>query len=145
LTTKILALADALGNLVRFVLLPGHRYDTVGVAPLIQALEFRGLIADKAFDTDWIIGELNDRGAKIVISQRPNRRAPLAIARDLQMAASDRELLLSFEGVQTHRHAQRQDRPELRRHYSSRGCCDRIALSESQQALVLQLRIGCCI
>src|SRR3954468_5358322 len=35
LTTKILALTDALGNLVRFVLLPGQRYDTIGVAPLI--------------------------------------------------------------------------------------------------------------
>ena len=30
MTTKILALADALGNLVRFVLLPGQRYDTIG-------------------------------------------------------------------------------------------------------------------
>ena len=37
LTTKILALTDALRNLVRFVLLPGHRYDTVGVPPLIDA------------------------------------------------------------------------------------------------------------
>jgi len=27
-TTKILALTDALGNLVRFCLLPGNRYDT---------------------------------------------------------------------------------------------------------------------
>jgi hypothetical protein len=32
MTTKILALTDALGNLVRFVLMPGHRFDTVGVA-----------------------------------------------------------------------------------------------------------------
>ena len=39
-TTKILALTDALGNLVRFVLLPGQRYDTMGVAPLIQGIEF---------------------------------------------------------------------------------------------------------
>ena len=31
MTTKILALTDALGNLVRFVLMPGHRFDTVGV------------------------------------------------------------------------------------------------------------------
>ncbi len=79
MTTKILALTDALGNLVRFVLLPGQRYDTVGVAPLIQGIEFEGLIADKAFDANWIISELNDRGAKIVISQRPNRLSPLAI------------------------------------------------------------------
>lgn len=35
LTTKTLALTDALGNLVRFVLLPGQRFDTVGVAPTV--------------------------------------------------------------------------------------------------------------
>ncbi len=75
MTTKILALTDALGNLVRFKLLPGHRFDTVGVAPLIDGVEFGGLIADKAFDSDAIIAELNERGAKVVISQHP-RRSP---------------------------------------------------------------------
>ena len=83
MTSKILALTDALGNLVRFVLLPGQRYDTVGVAPLIKDVEFGGLIADKAFDANWIIGELNERGAKIVISQRPKRKAPLDIDREI--------------------------------------------------------------
>ena len=79
MTTKVLALADALGNLVRFVLLPGHRFDTVGVAPLIDGVEFDALIADKAFDSDAIIAELDKRGAKIVISQHPRRSKPLAI------------------------------------------------------------------
>jgi transposase len=51
----------------------------MGVAPLIEDIEFEALIADKAFDASWIIGELDERGARIVISQRPNRRAPLAI------------------------------------------------------------------
>jgi len=41
MTTKILALTDALGNLVRFELLPGQRFDTVGVAPLIHGLRVR--------------------------------------------------------------------------------------------------------
>ena len=54
MTTKILALTDALGNLVRFVLLPGHRFDAVGVAPLIDRIAFGGLIADKAFDGNAI-------------------------------------------------------------------------------------------
>jgi hypothetical protein len=44
-------LTDALGNLVRFVLLPGHRYDTVGFAPLIKGLSFDALPADKAVDS----------------------------------------------------------------------------------------------
>jgi transposase len=83
MTTKILALTDALGNLVRFELLPGHRFDTVGVEPLIEGIEFGGLIADKAFDSDTIMAVLNARGAKIVISQHPRRARPLPLDRDL--------------------------------------------------------------
>jgi hypothetical protein len=33
---------------VGFELLPGHRFDTLGVAPLIDGVVFGGLIADKA-------------------------------------------------------------------------------------------------
>ncbi len=83
MTTKILALTDALGNLVRFVLLPGQRFDTVGVAPLIEGVEFDVLIADKAFDSDAIISELNERGAKVVISQHPRWTKPLSIDKDM--------------------------------------------------------------
>ena len=73
MTTKILALTDALGNLVRFELLPGQRFDTVGVPPLIDGLSFAALIADKAFDSDAILANLDERGAKVVISQHPRR------------------------------------------------------------------------
>ncbi len=79
MTTKILALTDALGTLVRFELLPGHRFDTVGVPPLIDGIEFGGLIADKAFDSNDIVADLNERGAKVVISQHPRRTKPLNI------------------------------------------------------------------
>jgi transposase len=78
-TTKILALTDALGNLVRFELLPGHRFDTIGVPPLIVGHSFDALIADKAFDSNTIIADLNERGAKIVISQHPRRTKPLPL------------------------------------------------------------------
>lgn len=66
-------MTDALGNLVRFELLPGQRFDTVGVAPLIEEVEFGGLIADKAFDSAWILAELDARGAQVVIAQHPRR------------------------------------------------------------------------
>ena len=62
MTTKLLALTDALGNLVRFRLLPGHRFDTVGVAPLINGIELGALLADKAFDSNAIITDLDERG-----------------------------------------------------------------------------------
>ena len=80
MTTKILALTDALGNLVRFVLMPDHRFDTVGVAPLIA---FGGLLADKAFDTNAIIANLDERGAKVVISQHPRRATPRLIVAEI--------------------------------------------------------------
>lgn len=83
MTTKILALTDALGNLVRFELMPGHRFDTVGVEPLLEGIDFGGLIADKAFDSDAIIANLNQRGAKVVISQHPRRALPLPLDREL--------------------------------------------------------------
>lgn len=50
-----------------------------GVAPLIDGIEFDGLIADKAFDSNHIIADLNERGARIVISQHPRRASPLSI------------------------------------------------------------------
>ena len=93
MTTKILALTDALGNLVRFVPLPGQRHDTVGVAPLIEGVDFGALIGDKAFDSDWLIVELDERGAAIVISQRPRRTKPLAIDAELY---KERHLIENF-------------------------------------------------
>ena len=83
MTTKILALTDALGNLVRFVLLPGQRFDTVGVVPLIDGIEFDALIADKAFDANAIIADLDERGAEVVISQHPRRASPRPIDQEI--------------------------------------------------------------
>ena len=79
MTTKILALTDAVGNLVRFWLMPGQRYDSVEVPPLIDGIAFDGLIADKAFDSNALVAELNERGARIVISQHPGRAQKLKI------------------------------------------------------------------
>lgn len=64
---------------MRFVLLPGHRHDTVGVTPLIEDIEFETIIADMAFDSNWIIEDMTERGITIVISQHPRRIAPLTI------------------------------------------------------------------
>jgi len=50
---------------------------------LIDGLIFGSLIADKAFDANWIIDEMKRRGARICISQHPNRKTPLAIDLDV--------------------------------------------------------------
>jgi transposase len=68
---------------VRFVLLPGQRHDTVGVPPPIDGVAFDARIADKAFDTDALIAELDTRGAKAVISQHPRRTQPLPLDEEM--------------------------------------------------------------
>ena len=73
LTTKIVALVDALGNLVKLLLLPGQAHDMKGVAPLIRGVSFGALLADKAFDANWLLEELGERGATAVIPPKSNR------------------------------------------------------------------------
>jgi transposase len=87
-----MALVDALGNLIRFVLLPGQRHDSIGVEPLITGFDFEALIADKAFDSNASIAELD---AKAVISQHPRRAQPLAIDEEMYKW---RRLIESFFG-----------------------------------------------
>ena len=65
---------DALGNLVRFLLLPGQAHDMKGVAPLIKGVSFDALLADKAFDADWLLQDLDERGATAVIPLKTNHQ-----------------------------------------------------------------------
>jgi transposase len=74
LTTKILALVDGCGNLVRFSLWPGQRHDSVGALDLIHGLLFKALLGDKAFDNNDIRDEARNRGAEAVIPSKADRK-----------------------------------------------------------------------
>lgn len=76
MTTKILALVDGLGHLVRFQLLPGQRGETTGVAALIEGLSFDAFLGDKAYDADWLRDLLRERGVEAVIPARAKRLNP---------------------------------------------------------------------
>ena len=58
----MLVLCDALGNLVKFVLIPGQHHDSKRGWELIDGIGFGALLADKAFDANWLIQELEKRG-----------------------------------------------------------------------------------
>ena len=73
-TTTIIALVDALSNLVRFLLLPGRAHDMQGVGPLIKGVSFDALLADKAFDPDWLLHDLNERGATAMFPPKADRK-----------------------------------------------------------------------
>lgn len=63
--------------MVRFVLLPGQRHDSIGIEPLITGLDFDALIADKAFDNNALRANLSERGALAVIPSKADRKAPI--------------------------------------------------------------------
>ena len=76
-------MVDALGNLTRFLLLPGQRHDSIAAEPLIAGLDFEALLADKAFDNDWLRAELDRREALAVIPPKANRKRPIACDFDM--------------------------------------------------------------
>lgn len=71
MTTKILALTDNLGNLVKFYLISGQYYDLAEIKPLIKDIDFQALLADKAFNADCLLKELMIKAQRPVIPPKP--------------------------------------------------------------------------
>ncbi len=71
MTSKILALTDALGNLIDFRLLPGQAHDLRGTADLIAGLACGKLLADRAFDANWLREVLIEAKIEAVIPPNP--------------------------------------------------------------------------
>lgn len=46
---------------------------------LLEGVDLQALLADKAFDADWLKQRLLAQGCQVVIAQKSNRRAPMAI------------------------------------------------------------------
>ena len=82
ITTKILALTDALGNLVDFRLMPGQAHDLRETDSLIRGLSAGHLLADRAFDADWLRNDLKERGIIPVIPPKTNRKFPAAFDKE---------------------------------------------------------------
>jgi transposase len=71
-----LALVDGLGNLVRFILMPGQRGETMGVERLMEGICCGAFLGDKAYDADWLREMLISRGIEPVIPARKGRKHP---------------------------------------------------------------------
>ncbi|WP_279633708.1 transposase [Brevibacillus antibioticus] len=76
LTTKIHAVADALGNPLHFELTPGQAHDSVMGYEMLSTLDLqnREVLADRAYDTDAIVTLLKEQQATPVIPSKRNRR-----------------------------------------------------------------------
>jgi len=69
---------DGLGNLVRFILMPGQRGETTGVERLMGGIRCGSFLGDKAYDADWLRDMLISRGIEPVIppERAENHRYP---------------------------------------------------------------------
>ena len=66
-------IADALGNPVAISLTPGQQSDLGEAEPLLEEVDPRAFLADKAYDADVLIGHLKERQITPVIPPRLNR------------------------------------------------------------------------
>jgi transposase len=71
-----LALTDSLGNLVDFRPMPGQAHDLRAVPDLIERLCADHLLADRAFDADWLRSALDKQDITLVIHPKSNLRFP---------------------------------------------------------------------
>ena len=73
LTTKIHVIVDALGNSVAMSLTPGRASDLALAEPLLEQVEPRAFLADKAYDANALIDTLEERGITPIIPPKANR------------------------------------------------------------------------
>jgi transposase len=73
-TTKIHALVDALGNPLKFILTSGQRHDITQSDSLVKGIKNTMLLADKAYDSNAFIAQLEEQNCIAVIPPKKNRK-----------------------------------------------------------------------
>ncbi len=77
LTTKIHMAVDGKGRPLRLILTPGQRGDAPLAPALLQGLNPRRVLADKAYDSNAIRGLVTEMGAEAVIPCNSTRKRPI--------------------------------------------------------------------
>lgn len=98
-TTKIHALVDGLGNPLKFILTPGQRNDVTQAETLTENINDADVIADKAYDSNALVNQLEDRGCTVVIPPRSNLKNPRDYDKHLY---KERHLIECFFGKIKH-------------------------------------------
>ena len=77
MSTKIHAVVDGLGNLIRFRLTGGEQHDITEAANLIEGMQnVSAVVADKAFDANSLLEVIAAMKAAAVIPPKANRVEP---------------------------------------------------------------------
>ncbi|CDY73369.1 Mobile element protein [Caballeronia glathei] len=78
MSTKLHVAVDALGNPLRIILSAGQVADIDYAPELIADLAAQAVIADKGYDSNAFVQQIEASGAQAVIPPRANRRNPRA-------------------------------------------------------------------
>ena len=68
---------------MRLLLTAGQSHDSPQAQALIAGYETKALLADKGYDTDALVAEIEARGAQAVIPPRSNRLKPREYDKEL--------------------------------------------------------------
>ena len=71
--TKLHVAVDGLGNPIEFILTGGQEADITQAERLLNGYEVGAVIADKGYDSDKFVREIEKQGAEAVIPPRKNR------------------------------------------------------------------------
>ena len=78
MNTKLHAVTDAQGRPIRFFMTAGQLSDYMGAMALLSDLpKADWLLADRGYDADWFRDALKDKGIKVCIPGRKNRKKPI--------------------------------------------------------------------
>ncbi len=78
MNTKLHAVTDAPGRPIRFFMTAGQVSDYTGAMALLARLPKAGwLLADRGYDAGWFRDTVKDKGIKVCIPGRKNRKEPI--------------------------------------------------------------------
>lgn len=86
MTTKVHMLADTLGRPLRFILTPGQAGDVTTATALLEGFDAKAVLADKAYDANWLRARISQMGAEAVIPCNPTRKTPIPYDRAVYRA-----------------------------------------------------------
>jgi transposase len=98
-TTKIHALVDGLGNPLKFMLTPGQRHDITQADSLTEDISSNTLLADKGYDSNAFVENLEKKDCIPVIPPKRNRKNPRVYDEHLY---KERHLIECFFGKIKH-------------------------------------------
>ncbi len=98
LTSKLHAVVDANGLPVRLGLTPGEVHDNRLCSVLLSGLKPQTMmLADRAYDADWIRALINEQGAWANIPPKRNRRDPICFSPYLYRARNCRRIATRYD------------------------------------------------